>query len=389
MTVQPLDVNAHLHTPYSFSAFDSLSEALDMAKNEGVSVVGINDFNSFDGYAEWSQECEKRKLYPLFNVEFICMQEEYRAKGILVNDPNNPGRTYISGKGLEFPIRLSGKPAEEIADVRRETNDHAKQMCDKMNELLAKINADFEINFEKVKKEFTKGDIRERHLAKALRIKIYKKFNDNASEITSFLERIFRGKKLNSHVEDTAAVENEIRGNLLKMGGAAFVVEGPKAFLPMSTVCNIILSAGGIPTYPFLADDEKDRFTDFERDVKKTVEMLKKHRIYSVEFITARNSMKVLEQYSGYLHDHGFIVTFGSEHNTPDKKPVLLSTREGAPLSKKLKKINYAGACIVAAHQNAIKNRITGYVDMNGKADAENRELWIKEGNKLIRKIVG
>lgn len=64
-------------------------------------------------------------------------------------------------------------------------------------------------------------------------------------------------------------MENEIRSKLLKAGGAAFVPEDPKAFLPMETVCQIIKAAGGIPTYPFLADDAKGNFTDFEGDLQK------------------------------------------------------------------------------------------------------------------------
>lgn len=37
-------VNAHIHTPYSFSAFGSIDQALDAALAEDVKVVGINDF---------------------------------------------------------------------------------------------------------------------------------------------------------------------------------------------------------------------------------------------------------------------------------------------------------------------------------------------------------
>lgn len=162
-----------------------------------------------------------------------------------------------------------------------------------------------------------KGSIRERHLAKALRIAAYAHFNNDKAAIAKFFETIFGGKALKSNVDDLAAVENEIRGNLLKAGGAAFVPEDPKAFLPMDTVRKIILAAGGIPTYPFLADDAKGGFTDFEQDVVKTAEILRQRGIFSVEFITTRNSVEVLEKYAGYLHDNGFVVTFGSEHNTP------------------------------------------------------------------------
>ena len=87
------NVNAHLHTPWSFSAFDSVSQALDMAAKEGVKVVGINDFYSMDGYGQWSEGCASRGLYPLYNIEFIALNQEDQAAGTRVNDPSNPGRT--------------------------------------------------------------------------------------------------------------------------------------------------------------------------------------------------------------------------------------------------------------------------------------------------------
>ena len=71
-----IDVNAHLHTPYSFSAFKDVRQALDMAAAEGVEVVGINDFYSLDGYREWNDECAARHLYPMFNIEFISLNSE-------------------------------------------------------------------------------------------------------------------------------------------------------------------------------------------------------------------------------------------------------------------------------------------------------------------------
>ncbi len=89
---QCVNVNAHLHTPYSFSAFDKLTDALDRAVNENVKVVGINDFYSMDGYKEWNDGCAERKLFPLFNIEFISLQQDDQAAGVRVNDPNNPAK---------------------------------------------------------------------------------------------------------------------------------------------------------------------------------------------------------------------------------------------------------------------------------------------------------
>ena len=384
-----VDVNAHLHTPYSFSAFDKLTDALDRAVNENVKVVGINDFYSMDGYKEWNDGCIQRKLFPLFNIEFISLQEEDQAAGIRVNDPNNPGRTYLSGKGLAYPIDLPEPYASQLANVRAESNAQVKTMCGKLNDVLASYDAPFRLDFDLIEKTLTKGSIRERHLAKALRIAAYAHFNNDKAAIAKFFETIFGGKALKSNVDDLAAVENEIRGNLLKAGGAAFVAETPAAFLPMEDVRKIILAAGGIPTYPFLADDANGNFTQFEADVRATAAELKKRGIFSVEFITTRNSIEVLERYAGYLHDSGFVVTFGSEHNTPAMESIELFARGGVPLTPRLRQIGYEGACVVAAHQDIVQSGMQGYVDSRGVADIDKRDEYVAYGDKVIKAVIG
>lgn len=383
-----INVNAHLHTPYSFSAFETLTDALDRAAAENVKVVGINDFYSMDGYKEWNEEALKRKLFPLFNIELISLQEEDQAAGIRVNDPNNPGRTYISGKGLRYPVDLPEPYYSELADVRAESNAQVKKMCLQLNDWLSSCKAGFSLDFEQIEQTLTKGSVRERHLAKALRLAVYERLNQDKTAISALLKTLFGNKDLKADIDNHAAVENEIRGNLLKAGGAAFVPEDPKAFLPLQTVREIILAAGGIPTYPFLADDAKGEFTDFEKDIEKTAAILKQRGLFSVEFITTRNSIEVLEEYAGYLHDNGFVVTFGSEHNTPAMEPVELFARGGKPLTNRLKTINYTGACVVAAHQELVKNGQQGYLDAAGDADNAHREEYISMGDALIRKII-
>ncbi|MBN2261365.1 MAG: hypothetical protein JW735_00510 [Prolixibacteraceae bacterium] len=377
-------VNAHLHTPYSFSAFESIPQALDMAVAENVKVVGINDFYATEGYAEWDKECAKRNLYPLFNIEFISLNKEDQANGIRVNDPNNPGRTYLSGKGLAYPLILKDPYLSQLNKVKAESNKHVEKMCGKLNEILASIEAPFAISFEEVKQTLTKGSIRERHLAKALRMNVSELFADEAVQ-AEFYQKVFGGKALKSNVSDVAAVENEIRGNLLKAGGAAFVPESPEAFLDMEDVCKIIIAAGGIPTYPFLADFGNNEFTDFEADKEKTLEILKQRGFASIEFIPTRNTAEVLEDYTNFFWDNGFVVTFGTEHNTPAMEPLEVFVQKNKPLSPRMLEINYQSACVVAAHQHLVKQGLRGYIDENGLADFAKRDEYILLGEKLIK----
>jgi hypothetical protein len=69
-------------------------------------------------------------------------------------------------------------------------------------------------------------------------------------------------------------------------------------------------------------------------------------------------------------------------------EPLKLSVRGSAPLTERLKQINYEGACVIAAHQERIRNGKPGYVDNRGIADPAKRDLFIQEGNKLIQNVI-
>ncbi len=377
-------VNAHLHTPYSFSAFRDIDDALDRAKAEGVQVVGINDFYTAQGYGEWAIGCEKRGLYPLFGIEFIALDQEDQQAGLRVNDPANPGRTYLSGKGLICPFHLPEPHASLLKSVVSETNKQVEEMSEKLNKLLERTGFGFKLDLEWITCKLTKGLIRERHLAKALRIKLFEFYENDGEKIKVALEKLFGGKSLKSAVDNIAGMENEIRSNLLKAGGAAFVPEEVAAFLPVQMVRDIIVAAGGIPTYPFLADDSNGNYTDFESNLEKATQRLLERGFHSVEFITTRNDVALLEEYASYLHEQGFVVTFGSEHNTPAMEPVKLFARGGVPLTPRLKQINWEGACVIAAHQHVVSQGLEGYVDSNGKADRGQRNEFVKLGEKVI-----
>ncbi len=376
-------VNAHLHTPYSFSAFKDIPQALDMAVAENVKVMGINDFYTTDGYGEWAEECASRGIFPLFNIEYISLNKADQLAGLKVNDPGNPGRTYLSGKGLAFPPKMGEPYASALATVRSESNKHVAGMCAKLNILLQNIEAGFLLDFEVIKSGMTKGMVRERHLAKAIREKVDSLFT-SADDKKAFYLLLFGGKELVSALDAPASIENELRNNLLKAGGPAFIPEPAEAFLESDMVCQMILNQGGIPTYPFLADDNNGNFTPFEGFKEEAAKTLKERNIWSVELITTRNSLAVLEEYVSYLKSEGFVVTLGSEHNTPAMEPIELLARKKTELSAFLKETNYHGACVVAAHQYLLATEGSGYLDQDGKPKFESLENFISVGKALI-----
>ena len=380
-------VNGHFHTPFSFSAFTEIEQAFRMAQAEGVQVLGINDFYTTDGYSEFAVLSQKYQIFPLFNIEFMALQNDLQAQGIRVNDPANPGRTYLSGKGLTQPLKIGKTELALLEQVQHESNVQTAEMLEKLNVLLKELKAGFNFDFEKLKAKYAKNMLRERHIAKALRIAIDEKFS-LPEEKKAFYVQVFSGKDVKSALNDVPGLENEIRGNLLKAGGRAFVPEDPKAFLSLEQVKDIIISAGGIPCYPVLLDDVKGNFTDYEGNFIQLYETLVSKGIFSLELIPVRNSFEVLKNFVTYFRSRNFLITFGTEHNTPQLDPVKVSCRGGVELDEELTRIGFEGACIIAAHQYLVAKGEEGYLDMNGIAKADEYDSFVELGQAVINHFI-
>jgi hypothetical protein len=380
------NINGHIHTPHSFSAFSSIEQAFQLAKSEGISVLGINDFYTTDGYDEFAELAQEYKIFPLFNIEFMALQNDLQAAGIRVNDPSNPGRTYFSGKGLRQPAKMSEASFKKVKDLQVESNNQTYEMVAKLNAFLAENGIDIQFDAAEVQKRLAKNLFRERHIAQAIRIAVLEK-SKNEQERKQLFTKIFSGKEPKSAIDNVAGLENEIRGNLLKAGGAAFVPEDPKAFLSLEDINEIIIDAGGIPCYPVLLDFGNANFTDFEADKVKLLETLKSKNVFSIELIPGRNDFNILKDFVQYFNQNGFVITFGTEHNTPQLDPMKISCGGGIDLDDELKQINYEGTAIIAAHQYLVANGKEGYLK-NGIAKTNEKADFIELGNAVITKFI-
>jgi len=381
------EVNAHLHTPYSFSAFKSVPEIFKLAEQEGVDVLGINDFYVSDGYLPFYNQSIKSKIFPLFNIEFIGLLLKEQNKDIRVNDPNNPGRTYFCGKGLDYPFELESPYDCMLRNLKYESQIQVKEMVEKTSLILESESKDLVLKYSEVKRAFAKDLVRERHIAKAIRSKLFDKYLSE-DERRTILTRIFGGKEVKSDLNDEAAIENEIRSNLLKAGGRAFVPEDQNAFLPVPQIIQIILNAGGIPCYPVLLDDKDGICTEYESDKQILLNELISNNVYCIELIPGRNDIEIMREFVHFFSENNFIVTFGTEHKTPAMTPLKITTRGGVELDEELKKISYEGTCVIAAHQYLHAKGEEGYVNLDGKAKQDRIEEFIKLGKAVIDKFV-
>lgn len=377
------EVNGHLHTPYSFSAFDKLETLFLMADDEQIKVLGINDFLVTDGYQSFRYGCLRHDIFPLFNIEFIGLLKEQQENGIRINDPNNPGRIYFSGKGLDYPFNPGFMERLKIQRVIKESQSQIKEMITRLNDLIYPVNPLLTITYENVRDRFAENLVRERHLAKAVRHLAISNYN-SPDEQLGFIESLYGGKKSGTGMSSPAKLENEIRSNLLKAGGAAFVEENKNSFPELGNIINLIIKAGGIPCYPVLLDDPSGKFTEFEADPEKLHASLSSLGIGCIELIPGRNDLLRLRTFVEFFDEKGYVILFGTEHNTPEMTPLTVSARGAVPLDESLKMISWEGACVIAAHQYLRAHRRQGYVLSDGTLSKDQKHQLVLLGRMVI-----
>jgi hypothetical protein len=355
----PLKVNNHIHTPYSFSAFRSISEAVEKACSEDVRILGINDFYGTDGYEEFVRECYGHGVFPLLNIELIGISGEQQEAGIRINDPNNPGRTYISGKGLAYRPVLTARQQQKLDRVVRESNRQVSEMIRLLNRWLESRGTGIKISVDETMNTLAMNLLRERHVAKMLRLKVEEKAGSSEA-YHELLFKIYGGVPSEKQRSDIAGTEDELRARLLKSGAPAFVPEDEKAFLPVQDIMKIIIQAGGIPTYPALLDGSGGRFTEFEYGKEQLLEKLRRWGFSSIELIPLRNRFEVVKEYAEYFYEEGFAVSFGTEHNTSSMRPITVSCLNQEPLDSSLMRISFNGAAFMAAHQYLVAKEGAG-----------------------------
>ena len=377
------EANSHIHTPYSFSAFTDLESIFEMAKSENLCLLGINDFYVSDGYTAFYEGCIRNRVFPLFNIEFIGLMKEEQRKGIRINDPNNPGRIYFCGKGLDYPFHLNRQNNLLLNNVKKETQNQLRAMVMKLNVLLSTSNNPMKLKFDDIKERYASELVRERHIAKAIRILASESFSGQEEQL-SFIESLYGGKRSKAGLSDSVALENEIRSNILKAGGTAFVEEDEESFFELKQIINIISDAGGIPCYPVLLDDPSGKCTEFENDPLELYSSLSKLGVGCIELIPGRNDFSFLKDFVEFFDSKGFLITFGTEHNTPEMLPLTVSCRGNKPLDFQLKQINWKGVCVIAAHQYLKAQKRQGYTDRNGSARIEEKREFEELGQLVI-----
>jgi hypothetical protein len=389
----PPPVNSHIHLPPNFSAFDSVDQALSLAAEQRIGVLGVSNYYDYDVYGEFVELARSRGIFPLFGLEIISMQAELRDAGIKVNDPGNPGKTYLCGKSITQFDRMSPAAAQLLATIRKNDSERMAAMTSRMGDAFRSRGFVSDINEASVVDMIVTRHgsprstvyLQERHISQAFQESLFRGVQpeDRVALLSELCGAAVKVANSNDHV----AVQNELRSHLMKAGKPAFVEE---QFLSFEEARRLVLELGGIPSYPVLADGASP-VCQFEADPYALIRELQSHGVYAAEWIPVRNSTRVLEEYVPKMRAAGLAVTAGTEHNTLDLIAFDPAAKD-CPLPESIRAIFWEGACVAAAHQFLSLHGECGYVDRDGhpnarynSADARIRQL-AKIGAAVIQR---
>lgn len=382
-----LKYNSHIHLSPNFSAFETVEQAVRIAAKEGLQVLGCSNYYDFSVYRRFRETALEKNIFPLFGTEIIALETDLQKQDIRVNDPGNPGKYYICGKGISRFEQLSERAWELLGTIRSNDALRMQEMTAGMAQIFADHGIDTGLDDKAiiacvVKRHGCKPDmvtLQERHLAQAFQEVFFEKvpINQRFEKLTELY-----GTAPNSSAGDAVGVQNEIRSHLMKAGKACFV---PETFINLAQAKELIVELGGIPCYPVLADGSKQR-CEYETPLEQFINTLKANDYRMVEFIPIRNTPDVLTEYAAAIRNAGIAVVAGTEHNTLDLLPIQPTCFGGTKIPQDIDAIFIEGVCVLAAHAFLKAHGQPGFIDEVADDPNVQIERFSRIGAEVLRR---
>jgi len=366
------DVNLHAHTFFSYNAYGySPSKYAWLARQAGLAVAGIVDFDVLDALEEFLEAGRLVGLKTCVSLESRVFVPEFAAR--VINSPGEPGIAYHMGVGFTKAVQHPF-----LSEMRAAAAQRTRDMVGRVNTHMRPIELDYE---KDVVPLTPKGNATERHLCEAYERKAIQMLPDAAQRAAFWKE------KLGDAPPAGAKLQNLIRANTMKKGGAGYVQPGKGSFPLMADMNRFVLESGAIPTLAWL-----DGTTDGEKCIEEFFQVGIASGAAALNIIPDRNyTPGVKDQKLQNLLDvivlaekHDFPVVVGTEMNSPGNK--FVDSFETAEL-KPLVPVFLRGAHMVYAHSVLQRQSGLGYLSVWAKktfaTTAAKNEFFEKLGREL------
>jgi hypothetical protein len=349
--------NCHIHTSESFSVFRSPSEAVWQAAREGIAVLGINDHYTVAGHEEFRRACHVVGIAAAFSLEAVAMDRDAEQSGLRLNDPDNPGRIYLCGKGVTKLPDDSSPEMLSLARMRAALEGRNREITGKLAELFqSRLGASGPI-WENVVALTPRGNATERHVAYAALLRLRELAAKQGKSLAELIVACCGAAPPAGG--DDASLQIFLRAKLLKAGAPCFVPEDADAFVSVADLRRIFLAFGSIPTYPVLGNP----VLSGEQNIESLLDRLEGLGFYAVEVIPHRNTRERLREIVFAAQRRSWPVFNGTEHNTPETRPLL----DPFALDPEFEPWFRQSTAVLLGHQRLVAQGKQGFVDLEGR----------------------
>ena len=330
-------VNLHAHTFFSYNVYRySPTHFAVLARERGLAVAGIVDFDVLDGLEEFHAAGRRLGLKTVVSIESRVFVPEFATR--VINSPGEPGIAYHMGVGF---TRVPSHPM--LTQMRATAAERNRALVGRVNRFTAPVTLDYDRD---VLPLTPAGNATERHICEA-----YAQRGESE----------FWRQKLGDWPAGEAPRQALIRAKTMKQGGAGYVAPEAGSFPRLEEMNRFVREAGAIPTVAWL-----DGLSEGERALEEWLRATMSTGAAGLNIIPDRNyTPGVRDQKLQNLHEVvalaerlGLPVFVGTEMNAPGNKFVDdFDSKELAPLVPVFLK----GAHIAYAHTALERAARLGY----------------------------
>ncbi len=208
--------NMHCHTFFSFNAYGYSPTGLAwLARQEGIDLMGIVDFDVLDAVSEFLDACELTGVRGSAGIETRVYVPEFATREI--NSPGEPGVLYHMAIG--FTQTDAPAAAQAIIDeLRMQSATRNRALIARVNAYLDPVTVDYSAD---VLPLTPAGNATERHIVVAY-IRAAERIFDNAAPF--WAERLgLTLEACEKAMMDSAGFQNTVRSKLMKRGGPGYM----------------------------------------------------------------------------------------------------------------------------------------------------------------------
>jgi hypothetical protein len=237
--------NMHCHSFYSFNAYGYSPAGLAwMARQRGIALLGIVDFDVLDGVDEFLDACLAAGVRGSAAMETRVFIPEFSSREI--NSPGEPGVYYYMGIG--FTSNTPPSEAEPILlNLRARAEQRNRSMIERINAYLAPVRVDYERD---VLPRTPSGNATERHMLAAYVAAVAAAFAD---PVQFWAEKLkLTPAQVAAQLVDGPTFQNTVRSKLMKRGGVGYAQPEAGSFPSVEEVNRLTVACGALPCVTWL-----------------------------------------------------------------------------------------------------------------------------------------